>query len=166
VRSAATAPAAERFTATARSVAARSVAARPAAVLPTAVQARMTRVMAGEPADAGAATGHTARTAAPVRLTRRGRIVVSTLVVTVVSMAVLLVLLLASGGAQATNHGRPGGAYQGMRQVVVQPGQTLWSIAAAAEPSADPRSVIQEIVSVNDLNGTNIAVGTELWVPR
>ena len=62
------------------------------------------------------------------------------------TVAALLITLLASGGAQATNHGRARGGYQGMHQVVVQPGQTLWSIAAAAEPSADPRTVVQEIM--------------------
>ena len=53
-----------------------------------------------------------------------------------------------------------------MHQIVVQPGQTLWSIASAAEPSADPRSVVQQIMTVNDLTGTKLPVGEELWVPR
>jgi LysM repeat protein len=53
-----------------------------------------------------------------------------------------------------------------MRQVVVQPGQTLWSIASAAEPSADPRGVIEQIMSVNDLTSTKLPVGEEIWVPR
>ncbi|MGO8960736.1 MAG: LysM peptidoglycan-binding domain-containing protein [Streptosporangiaceae bacterium] len=103
----------------------------------------------------------------PVRLTRRGRIVVTTLAALCATAAVLLVSLLASGGAQASNHGQPGrGGYQGMHQIVVQPGQTLWSIASAAEPTADPRAVIQQIMSVNALNGSNIQVGQLLWVPR
>ena len=53
-----------------------------------------------------------------------------------------------------------------MHQIVVQPGQTLWSIASAAEPTADPRAVIQQIMSVNALSGTNIQAGQLLWVPR
>jgi len=102
----------------------------------------------------------------PVRLTRRGQIVVATLAVVCITVIVLLVSLLASGGAQASNHGQPGTPYQGMHQIVVQPGQTLWSIASAAEPSADPRAVIQQIMSVNTLSGPGIQVGQLLWVPR
>jgi len=103
---------------------------------------------------------------APLRLTRRGRVVLSILVIAGVTAAVLLVSLIASGGAQATNHGQARGGYQGMREIVVQPGQTLWSIAATAEPSADIRVVVEQIMSVNALAGTNIHVGQLLWVPR
>jgi LysM repeat protein len=53
-----------------------------------------------------------------------------------------------------------------MREIVVRPGQTLWSIASAAEPSADPRVVVQQIISVNSLTSTQIVAGQLLWVPR
>jgi hypothetical protein len=102
---------------------------------------------------------------ARLRLTRRGRIVVAALVLAGVTTAALLITLLASGGAQATNHGPARAGYQGMHQVVVQPGQTLWSIAAAAEPTADPRTVVQEIMSANTLAGPAISAGQLLWVP-
>jgi len=91
--------------------------------------------------------------------------VVAALVIIGATMAALLITLLASGGAQATNHGAARGGYQGMHQVVVQPGQTLWSIAAAAEPSADPRTVIQRIMTANALAGPGISAGQQLWVP-
>ncbi len=100
-----------------------------------------------------------------LRLTRRGRIVVAALVLVGATVAALLITLLASGGAQATNHGAPRGGFEGLHQVVVQPGQTLWSIAAAAEPSADPRTVIQEIMTANTLAGPGISAGQLLWVP-
>jgi hypothetical protein len=102
---------------------------------------------------------------ARLRLTRRGRIVVAALVLAAVIAAALLITLLASGGAQATSHGQARGGYQGMHQVVVQPGQTLWSIAAAAEPTADPRTVIQEIMAANALGNSAISAGQLLWVP-
>jgi LysM domain len=102
----------------------------------------------------------------PLRLTRRGRVVVAALAIVGVTVVVLLVSLLASGRAQASNHGQPGAVYQGMHQIVVQPGQTLWSIASAAEPTADPRSVVQQMMSVNALSATDIQAGQLLWVPR
>jgi LysM domain len=103
---------------------------------------------------------------APIRLTRRGRVVVASLLVTGLTVCALLLSLLASGGAQATNHGQPRAGYEGMRQVVVRPGQTLWSIAAAAEPSADTRVVVQEIMTANALTSVDISAGQLLWVPR
>jgi LysM domain len=103
---------------------------------------------------------------APVRLTRRGRAVVVCLLVTGLTIGALLISLLASGGAQATNHGQARAGYQGMRQIVVRPGQTLWSIASAAEPSADTRVVVQEIMSANALAGGLISAGQLLWIPR
>jgi hypothetical protein len=103
---------------------------------------------------------------APVRLTRRGRVVVASLLVTGLTVCALLISLLASGGAQATNHGQPRAGYQGMREIVVRPGQTLWSIASAAEPSADTRVVVQEIMTANALTSVDISAGQLLWVPR
>jgi hypothetical protein len=101
-----------------------------------------------------------------VRLTRRGRAVAAVLIITGVTAAVLLISLVVSGGAQATNHGQARAGYQGMRAIVVRPGQTLWSIASAAEPSADPRAVVAEIMSANALAGTSITTGQLLYVPR
>ena len=102
----------------------------------------------------------------PIRLTRRGRMVVAALVVTSLTIAALLASVLASGGAQATSHGQPRAGYQGMHRIVVQPGQTLWSIASAAEPTADTRLVVQQIMTANALTGTTISTGQLLWVPR
>ena len=102
-----------------------------------------------------------------VRLTRRGRVVLAAFAGVVSTAMVTLFWLSVAGGAQAASHGlRPGAAYQGMTQVVVRPGQTLWSIASRAEPAADPRLVIQQIIQVNGLNGSVIQPGESLWVPK
>jgi LysM repeat protein len=53
-----------------------------------------------------------------------------------------------------------------MTRVVVRPGQTLWSIASQAEPTADPRLVIQQIIQANSLSGPVIQPGQSLWVPK
>jgi LysM domain len=104
---------------------------------------------------------------APVRLTRRGRVVVTALVVTGLTIAALLVsLLVVPGGAQATSHGQARAGYAGMHRIVVQSGQTLWSIASAAEPTADVRLVVQEIMTANALTSATISAGQLLWVPR
>ena len=82
--------------------------------------------------------------------------------------AVLTPILLAfTTGAQAANHGAPPAAVRAsMRQLVVQPGQSLWSIAAEAEPAADPRVVTQQIIQFNALSSQVVVPGERLWVPK
>jgi LysM domain len=141
-------------------------AARPAdsAVRPASRAVRPAE-LAARPAGAVTAA-RPASPPGPVRLTRRGRRVVWGLAGMVAALAAVLLSLAASGGALASSHGPSGSGYQGMRQVVVEPGQTLWSLAAAADPRADPRLVIPQIVSANSLAGSTIYAGEQLWVPR
>jgi LysM domain len=80
------------------------------------------------------------------------------------AVACLLSLALA-GGALASNNGPARAGYQGMRQIVVQPGQTLWSIAAAVDPAADPRMIIPQLEAANSLTGSTVYPGETLWVP-
>jgi LysM domain len=101
-----------------------------------------------------------------VRLTRRGRLVVWVLAALTVAAVLIPVWLLAASGAQAANHGLPPAAvHAGLRQIVVRPGQTLWSVAMAAEPAADPRVITQEIMQVNALSSQVLVPGETLWVP-
>jgi len=77
------------------------------------------------------------------------------------------VSLLAAGAVQAANRSAaPGVAEQNLARVVVRPGQSLWSVAESADPGADTRQVIQQIVELNGLTGDTVAVGQRLWVPR
>src|SRR5208283_6196293 len=89
------------------------------------------------------------RAAGPVashrlRLTRRGRIVLAVLAVLVVCGLFVAgaSAAQASGRAGPSAHGGPGAA----ERVVVQPGDTLWSIAQSAAPNADARTIVQEIL--------------------
>jgi LysM domain len=99
----------------------------------------------------------------PLRLTRRGRIVVAVAAV----LLVTVISLLAAGVAQATSHRpSPRAARQNLVQVVVRPGQTLWSVAESADPDQDTRVVVQQIVDLNSLSGPTVSAGQPLWVPR
>ena len=88
-------------------------------------------------------------------------------------VAVAAALLLAAlslviaASAQATNHPLPPrAAQQGLTQVTVRPGQSLWSVAESADPHADTRVVIQQIIELNGLTGNVVFTGQRLWVPR
>jgi hypothetical protein len=138
----------------ARVPAPRAGSVRPAARAPMSPPAAMT-------APARRPAGH-----GQVRLTRRGRLVVWALAALTAAAVLIPVWLLAAGGAQAANHGLPPAAvHAGLRQVAVRPGQTLWSIALAADPTADPRVVTQEIIQVNALSSQVLVPGESLWVP-
>jgi hypothetical protein len=100
---------------------------------------------------------------APLRLTRRGRVVIAI----AAALLVTMVSLLLAGVAQATNHGpSPRAARQNLVQVIVRPGQSLWSVAESADPDQDTRAVIQQIIDLNSLNGDTVFAGQQLWVPR
>jgi hypothetical protein len=101
--------------------------------------------------------------AAPLRLTRRGRVVAAT----AAALLVTVVSLLLTGVAQATNDGPSSrAARQSLVQVIVHPGQSLWSVAESADPGQDPRAVIQQIIDLNSLNGDTVFAGQQLWVPH
>jgi LysM repeat protein len=118
-----------------------------------------------EPASRSSARPEPARdraAAAPLRLTRRGRVVVA--VAAALLLAALSLVIAAS--AQAMNHPVPRTAQQGLTQVIVRPGQSLWSVAENADPDADTRVVIQQIIELNSLTGDVVFAGQRLWVPR
>jgi hypothetical protein len=101
------------------------------------------------------------------RLTRRGRRVVWASAVLLFVAVLTPVLLVLTSGAQAADHGLPPSAVRAsMRHVVVKPGQSLWSVALNAEPKADPRAVIQQIMEFNALGSQVVVPGESLWVPR
>ena len=106
--------------------------------------------------------------AGPLRLTRRGRAVVAAVVAAAAALLMAVLTFAATGTAQATNRlpstGSPDS--QNLAQVVVGPGESLWSVAESADPGQDTRLVIQQIIELNALTGYVIVVGQHLWVPR
>jgi LysM repeat protein len=93
--------------------------------------------------------------------------VVAALITAGVVLVAALAWLAGTASAGAADSGSPPGAvYHSLRSVVVQPGESLWAIAVRADPAADPRSVIQEIIDINALHSTSVQPGQRLWLPR
>jgi hypothetical protein len=90
-----------------------------------------------------------------LRLTRRGRIIILLLVAVAVYGAFGLGRASAGGATPATH----------AASVVVQPGDSLWSIAVRARPESDPRDVVGEMKSLNHLSSSDLAVGQRLRLP-
>lgn len=97
---------------------------------------------------------------APVRLTRRGRLLVTVLAVVV---AVAAAVLLTGGGSALAGTG--GGPAPVAERVTLRPGETLWQIARRVQPGADPRETVQRILDLNGLQTAQVQAGTALRLP-
>ena len=98
--------------------------------------------------------------AAPrLRLTKRGRVVFTTLASLPVVAAVMF-FALNGGGATATSSS--GAA---LEEITLQAGQSLWQLAEDIAPHDDPRDVISDIMAVNQLESGSVQAGQRLMLP-
>lgn len=94
---------------------------------------------------------------APLRLTRRGRVVVFVLALGV-GLAGMLGNQVANAGTAA-----PGVPVQ---THTVRAGETLWGIASGlAAPGEDVRDVVDDLVALNDLPGSGLTAGQQILLP-
>ena len=49
--------------------------------------------------------------------------------------------------------------------VSIAPGQSLWQLAEQVAPQADPREVVADILSLNQLRSADVQPGQELAIP-
>jgi Tfp pilus assembly protein FimV len=94
----------------------------------------------------------TTRHSAPIRLTRRGYVVLG-LVVAAVTAGLLWL-------AHASAPAAPAGA--DVRVVTVSEGDTLWSIASRIAPQRDPRTVVATLERINHLTSPLLQPGQVL----
>ncbi len=95
-----------------------------------------------------------------LRLTQRGRGVLTFLAATPLVVAAFL-FALNGGGATASLEG----SNVAFEYVTVESGQTLWQLAEQIAPQSDPRDVIAQLVQFNQLTGTDVYAGQELAIP-
>ena len=94
----------------------------------------------------------------PLRLTRRGRVVVLTFFILMASLASAILLTTASRAENRDTGPAP--------SVVVQPHDTLWSIATRTAPKRDPYAAMAEIKKINGIQGYVVHPGQTLELPR
>jgi hypothetical protein len=98
-------------------------------------------------------------TTTTLRITRRGRLVLSAAIaVPILALSVLLASPGALAGDEPTSND--------FEYMTVLSGDTLWSIASLVAPEQDPRDVVAEIMSLNQLDSAGIQPGQQLAVPR
>jgi hypothetical protein len=95
-----------------------------------------------------------------LRLTRRGRVVIGS-IISLPLVAIALLLMLNGGMATATTE-TPRVPFE---YVTVHAGESLWSLVQSIAPSADPRDVVTEFVTLNQLPSASIQAGQRLAIP-
>ena len=95
------------------------------------------------------------------------RVLLALAVVLVVVVALTLLATAAvarfAGGAPSAAGGPSNGVVTAAPTVVVQPGDTLWSIAADIAPTADVRITVDQLIALN--GASPIVPGQELTLP-
>lgn len=100
---------------------------------------------------------HVAGGDVPLRLTRRGRVVVFLL-----ALGFGLAGML---GNQVANAGTAPSAVP-VETYTVRAGETLWDIASGlSEPGQDVRDLVDDLVALNDLPGSGLTAGQQILLP-
>ncbi|WP_378145836.1 LysM peptidoglycan-binding domain-containing protein [Cnuibacter sp. UC19_7] len=97
-----------------------------------------------------------------LRITRRGQVVLASIIGLALALTLGLVALFGGGSATAT--GSAGS--DDFSYVTVHAGQSLWAIAEDLAPGDDPREVIASIRNLNGLSGSEVQPGQKLAVPQ
>ncbi len=95
-----------------------------------------------------------------LRLTRRGRMLLTALSVIVFGSAIVVL------GLRVTGVLEPGPNFTHTVPVQVAPGQSLWSIAEETNPTEDPAIVVERIADLNKLaTPADVIPGQTLQIP-
>ena len=85
--------------------------------------------------------------------------------VSTISLLVVIGAGFSSISSASEKSGNQGDVKSKYVQVVVTPGESLWSIAALVAGQGDIASVVAEIVEVNALKSADVSAGSKLLVP-
>jgi hypothetical protein len=104
--------------------------------------------------------GPTSAARPQLRITRRGRVVLTLLVAAPLAVAAV-VGGIGAVGATATD--APGS--DSFTYVSVAPGESLWQLAQQVAPNADPRDVVADISRLNGLESGVVQPGQRIAIP-
>jgi len=107
-------------------------------------------------------SSETPQPATRLRLTRRGRVVLTSLAALPL-VVWALVAVLGSGGAAADGGSvLPATSFE---YVTIGQGDSLWAIAESIAPDGDPRVLVDEIIRLNGLADAVVEPGQRLALP-
>lgn len=97
-----------------------------------------------------------------LRMTTRGRRLVVGMISAPIAAAVFFGVVAGGEALASRADSAPAGEFS---TIVVEPGDSLWSIAVDVAPGSDPRDVIDEIVRLNALNSSSVDAGQRISIP-
>lgn len=97
-----------------------------------------------------------------LRLTVRGRRVLAALAALPAVVAIGVAVISGGSALASRDDGAPAEAFT---TITVSSGDSLWSIAEAVAPQADPRDVVDAIVRLNALDDVTVRAGHSLAIP-
>ena len=97
-----------------------------------------------------------------MKLTRRGKGVVRLFSFASVFVVIFAGFASVSSASSDVNTHQSSVSYV---RVVVAPGETIWTVAAAVAGGRSVSSVVDDIVLINHLSSSDVAAGTRLLVP-
>ncbi|WP_082483932.1 LysM peptidoglycan-binding domain-containing protein [Arthrobacter sp. Leaf141] len=112
----------------------------------------------------GASRSKASKALPPLRLTRRGRIVLVGIPLMLLAAVLLSLAGFFTSPAKASDSVADLAPTPSV-SVTVQPGDSLWAIAGYVAPDRDARDVIADIVQLNNLTGGAVLPGQQLFVP-
>lgn len=101
-----------------------------------------------------------APTAPRLKITRRGRLVLSAVVAAPLIIAAVTVGMNAGGAVANSSSSHTSFEYE-----TIASGETLWHLAETVAPAADPRDVIADIMRLNGLETASVVPGQRIAIP-
>ncbi|MER2138248.1 MAG: LysM peptidoglycan-binding domain-containing protein [Arthrobacter sp.] len=98
----------------------------------------------------------------PLKLTRRGRLLLIGAPILLGGAALLTFVGFFTAPALASSDGAETTRTQ---QVSVSTGDSLWSLAGQYAPERDPRAVVADIMELNNLSDDVVPAGVQLYIP-
>jgi len=111
-----------------------------------------------------ATSGQRKESLPPLRLTRRGRVVLIGIPLVILAAVLLSLAGFLTSPAKAADSAADLSVTPTIT-VTVQAGESLWAIAGAAAPGRDARDVVADIVQLNNLTAGGVVPGQQLFVP-
>lgn len=108
----------------------------------------------------GSSTIGPAIRASQLRLTRRGRLVLTTLAA--LPLVVAAGAFALNGGVAVASNSSSSTTFE---YVQVSSGQSLWQLAESIAPGADPRDVVSDLLHFNQLGSADVHPGQQLALP-
>lgn len=102
-----------------------------------------------------------------VRLTRRGRVALVSMLCFAATVGVAMAVMTTVAAGASASGPAPNAMVAGSATttMTVQDGDTLWEIAEQVRPGEDPRRTVHEIVELNDLSDSTLIPGQTLVLP-